>query len=476
MAPRPRILIIDDVSDNIDMLVHALDGIAEVRFALSGAQGLQRIREEAPDLVLLDVMMPEMNGYQVFVELQTNALTASIPVIFVTAKNDPLSETSALNAGAVDFIHKPINPTVVKARVKMHLSHQAREREVRQFNAELEQRVQERTQALKDALLKIETAQQARANLLANMSHEFRTPLNIVLGISHLVSKRTTDHQVQLQMEKIALSGKSLLSLLNDILDMSKLEANKFQIETMDFDLHTVVEACLGLVRARAQNKGLSLEVHVESAVPLDLHGDPLRLGQILTNLVSNAVKFSEQGSVILRVRLSEVCGPQVVLRFEVEDRGIGIRSEDKGRIFEPFEQGDGSLDRAYGGVGIGLTICKFITQLMGGTLGFVSKLGQGSTFWADIPFARGNTREVQSEGVDWNKLNQVACHLLALLAEDGLSAQLVWQAQQPLLSKLLGKRAEMFGHAVEGFDFPNAQHILQTVIGSHAALYSVKE
>ena len=258
MAPRPRILIIDDVSDNIDMLVHALDGIAEVRFALSGAQGLQRIREEAPDLVLLDVMMPEMNGYQVFVELQTNALTASIPVIFVTAKNDPLSETSALNAGAVDFIHKPINPTVVKARVKMHLSHQAREREVRQFNAELEQRVQERTQALKDALLKIETAQQARANLLANMSHEFRTPLNIVLGISHLVSKRTTDHQVQLQMEKIALSGKSLLSLLNDILDMSKLEANKFQIETMDFDLHTVVEACLGLVRARAEQGALT--------------------------------------------------------------------------------------------------------------------------------------------------------------------------------------------------------------------------
>jgi signal transduction histidine kinase len=243
--------------------------------------------------VLLDVMMPDMNGYEVFAELQTSAQTAGIPVIFVTAKNDPQSETSALNAGAVDFIHKPINPTVVKARVKMHLSHQAREREVRQLNTELEQRVQERTQALKDALLKIETALQVKANLLANMSHEFRTPLNIVLGISHLVAKRIPDPQVQSQMEKIALSGKNLLSLLNDILDMSRLEANKFQIETMDFDLQTVVDACLGLVSERARNKGLTLEVQIDQAVPADLYGDPLRLGQILANLMSNAIKFS---------------------------------------------------------------------------------------------------------------------------------------------------------------------------------------
>jgi signal transduction histidine kinase len=472
MAPRPCILIIDDVSDNIDMLVHALDGIAEVRFALSGVEGLQKIRGHAPDLVLLDVMMPEMNGYEVFAEMQTSAQTAGIPVIFVTAKNDPLSETSALNAGAVDFIHKPINPTVVKARVKMHLSHRAREREVRQLNAELEQRVQERTHALKDALLKIETAQQARANLLANMSHEFRTPLNIVLGISHLVAKQVPDPQVQSQMEKITLSGKSLLSLLNDILDMSRFEANKFQIETMDFDLQTVVDACLGLVRERAQAKGLSLALQIEPAVPLDLHGDPLRLGQVLTNLMSNAVKFSAQGNVTLRIRLTEVRGQQIVLRFEVEDRGVGIRSEDQGRIFEPFEQGDASIDRAYGGVGIGLTISKFLTQLMGGTVGMVSQLGQGSTFWAEVPFARGSGRGTQSEGLDWSKLSQISGHLMALLDEDGLSAQLVWQAQQPLLSQLLGNRSEMFGYAVEGYDFLNARHILQTAIRSHRQLH----
>jgi signal transduction histidine kinase len=471
MAPRPRILIIDDVPDNIDMLVHALDGMAEVRFALSGAQGLQRIREQIPDLVLLDVMMPAMNGYEVFAELQSDALTAGIPVIFVTAKSDALSETAAINAGAVDFINKPINPTVVKARVTMHLSHQAREREVRQLNAELEQRVLERTQALKDALRKVETAQQAKANLLANMSHEFRTPLNTVLGMSHLVAKRVPDPLVQEQMGMIAVSGKNLLSLLNDILNMSRLDANTFQIETMDFDLQTVVDACMGLVRARAQKKGLALEVQIEPAVPKDLHGDPLRLGQILVNFMGNAIKFSEQGSVILRIRLSDIRDPQMTLRFEVEDRGVGIRSEDQARIFDAFEQGDSSMSRAYGGVGIGLTISKFLAQLMGGRVGVISQLGRGSTFWADIPFACGSTRVMDAEGSDGNKLSQIARHLLALLAEDGLAAQVVWQAQQSRLSTLLGQRAEMFSHAVEGFDFPKAQHILQTAMQSHPQL-----
>jgi hypothetical protein len=122
--------------------------------------------------------------------------------------------------------------------------------------------------------------------------------------------------------------------------------------------------------------------------------------------------------------------------------------------------------------VGIGLTISKFLTQLMGGTVGMVSQLGQGSTFWAEVPFARGSGRGTQSEGLDWSKLSQISGHLMALLDEDGLSAQLVWQAQQPLLSQLLGNRSEMFGHAVEGYDFLNARHILQTAIRSHRQLH----
>lgn len=472
MALRPRVLIIDDVSDSIDVLMNALGSAFDVSFALSGPEGLQSIHEHQPDLVLLDVMMPGMNGYEVFAELQTQEKTAHIPVIFVTAKNDLLSETSAINAGAVDFINKPINPTVVKARVRMHLAHQAREREVRQLNAELELRVQERTQVLKVALVKAEAARQAKATLMANMSHEFRTPLNAILGMSYLVSKATSDPQILEKVDRITLSGKTLLGLLNDILDMARLEANKFQIEKMDFSLQTVVDTCLELVSARAQTKGIALVQEIDGATPLDLHGDPLRLGQILSNFMGNAVKFSWQGPVTLRVRLSDTRGPIRMLRFEVEDRGVGVRSDDQARIFEPFEQADNSLTREYGGVGIGLPICKFLTRMMGGTIGLSSQSGQGSTFWAVIPFELGTTPVASVEGVNWNKVKQVAGHLLALLDEDGMSAQAVWQSSRPLLDVLLGNRNEMFSNAICAYDFVAARYILQLALQGQAQLH----
>lgn len=461
MLHLPRIFIIDDVPDNIEVLNKALSGEGQIRFALSGPKGLEKVRANKPDLILLDVMMPDMDGYEVFAELKKDPHTADIPVIFVTAKSDPFSETAAINAGAVDFINKPINPTVVKARVRMHLAHQAREREVRQLNAELEQRVQERTQALKDALVKAQAAQKTKANLLANMSHEFRTPLNVVLGMSHMVSKQVGDPQIAEKVGKISLSGKNLLTLLNDILDMARLEANKFQLETMDFNLQKVFDASLGNLQARAQSKGLRLVRDMDSGVPLDLHGDPVRLGQVLSNFVSNAIKFSEQGQITVRVRLSETRGTKLFLRFEVQDQGVGVRGEDKERIFDLFEQADGSLTRQYGGVGVGLTICKFLTQLMGGTLGVDSEVGQGSTFWALIPFEPGTSSHAATD--------QVAGHLMALLQEDGMAAQSVWQTSRPLLETLLGNRTETFANAIEAFDFAAARHVLQTAMDASA-------
>lgn len=462
MPQTPHIFIIDDVPDNIELLSRALAGEGQIRFALSGAKGLDRVRANKPDLILLDVMMPEMDGYEVFAELKKSPDTADIPVIFVTAKNDPFSETAAIEAGAVDFINKPINPTVVKARVRMHLAHREREREVRQLNAELEQRVEERTRALKDALVKAEAAQKTKANLLANMSHEFRTPLNIVLGMSHIVSKQVGDPQVTEKLGRISLSGKSLLALLNDILDMARLEANKFQIETMDFQLQKVFDASLGLLHARAQAKGLELTCHIDPQVPLYLHGDPVRLGQILGNFVSNAIKFSERGQIAVRVGVSDVRGAKHLLRFEVQDQGVGVRGEDKDRIFESFEQADGSLTRAYGGVGIGLTLCKFLTELMGGQIGVESEPGQGSTFWSIIPFALGQAPASTEASAQTAQGRQLLGHLMALLAEDGLAAQSVWETSRAQLEQVLGDRTQAFADAIEAFDFVAALDVLK--------------
>lgn len=470
MSQTPRIFIIDDVSDNIEILNNALAGEGQVRFALSGAKGLDKIAQSKPDIILLDVMMPEMDGYEVLARLKANPDTTGIPVIFVTAKNDPLSETAAINAGAVDFINKPINPAVVKARVRMHLALRAREREVQQLNAELEMRVLERTQALKDALVKAQVAQTTKANLLANMSHEFRTPLNIVLGMCHVVSKQISDPQLIEKIDKISSSGKNLLGLLNDILDMSRLDANKFQIETMDFHLGKVFDASLGILRARAEGKGLTLVREIDEGVPLELHGDPVRLGQIIGNFVSNAIKFSESGAIHIRVRKGDARGAAVILRFEVQDQGVGVQQEDQERIFAAFEQVDGTLTRAYGGVGIGLTLCKFLAQLMGGSIGVVSQPAQGSTFWADIPLHRATAPAVHSTAMDGGEFtSQVAGHLLALLAEDGMAAQAVWQSSRIQLEPLLGRHTETFANAIEGFDFASAQYVLGTAVRSAA-------
>ena len=458
MTPHPRILIIDDVPDNIEVLGDAVASLGDVSFALSGPEGLQLIQAQHPDLVLLDVMMPGMNGYEVFATLQLDEDTADIPVIFVTAKNDPQSEASALDAGATDFISKPINPTVAKARVRMHLEHLARSREVRQLNAELEQRVTERTQALNDALIKSQAAQVAKANLLANMSHEFRTPLNAVLGMAYMASKRVSDAETAEMIRKISASGNRLLGLLSGILDLARIETQQLAIQKVPFNLQTVLLASVELAKPRALAKGLALELALAPSVPTDLVGDPVRIGNVLTNFIGNAIKFSTHGSIQVRVNAEGHIGDRFLLRLEVQDPGIGIAPEHQARIFELFEQLDASSTRAYGGVGMGLTICKMLVSMMGGTIGVVSAPGQGSTFWARIPLQASPTRLLQPEALNAERTQQLLEHLRALLSDDDFTAVAVWESARPMIEKALGPRAAAFAEAMDAFDLDQAK------------------
>lgn len=453
MKRSPTILIIDDVSDNVEVLGEAIAGLGEVRFALSGAEGLRRIEEQHPDLILLDVMMPGMNGYEVFAALKTSDATAHIPVIFVTAKSDPLNETSALNAGAMDFISKPINPTVAKARVRMHLAHLERAREVQQLNAELEQRVRERTQALSDALSKSRAAQEAKAQLLANMSHEFRTPLNAVLGMAYLASRKVADPAVTTMLSRISDSGNRLLGLLTGILDLASIETHKLGIEKIPFDLPAVVQARVDLLRSRALTKGLKIDTDVEQALAATVLGDPVRIGNVLNNFLDNAIKFSSAGPIQVRLSAQDRALNHFRLRMEVQDCGIGILQEDQAQIFDLFEQMDTSSTRQYGGAGIGLTICKQLVSLMDGSIGVSSTLGKGSTFWALIPLEMapppadtGTT--VQSPGVP-----ELLKHLGALLAKKDYMALDLWESERSLIEQALGPHAQGFRQAMDDFD-----------------------
>ena len=260
------------------------------------------------------------------------------------------------------------------------------EAELRKYQEHLEDLVQERTTALSIAKEMAEAASRSKSLFLANMSHEVRTPMNGILGMIELVIRRIEDPVQKKQLQKAQVSAQNLLRIINDILDISKIEAERMTLEKMRFTLDDVLDHLTSLISQKALNKGLDLHMEIPAELGnCGLIGDSLRLEQILLNLVSNAVKFTEKGCVTLHVLMVEETDSERLLRFEVRDTGIGISAEDQKRLFTAFEQADGSMTRKYGGTGLGLAISKRLAQMMGGTMGVESAVGQGSTFWFTV-------------------------------------------------------------------------------------------
>ena len=248
-------------------------------------------------------------------------------------------------------------------------------------NTDITQRKQDEAK-LHSATQAAEAGSRAKSQFLANMSHEIRTPMNGVLGmIELLLNTELNERQLRLA-QTVQQSGTALLKIINDVLDFSKIEAGKLELEMIDFDLRRTAEEVVNLFAESAQAKRIELILHVEEAIPPALRGDPGRLRQILTNLIGNAIKFTDQGEVVVRVGLARNGGDHVVVRFEVSDSGIGIEPEAQARIFDAFSQADGSTTRKYGGTGLGLTICKHLAALFRGEIGVASQPGRGSTFW----------------------------------------------------------------------------------------------
>src|SRR6516225_7878383 len=255
-----------------------------------------------------------------------------------------------------------------------YAAQQRAEEELRQLNATLEARIQQRT-------IELENAVRAKSQFLANMSHEMRTPLHGVLGMLELVRQTGLRPAHQRFVDTAQRSAETLLSVINEVLDLSKSEAGRVELEHSAFDLRTVVEEATEALSDPAYSKGLEIGCFVPADLPLSLVGDPGRLRQILTNLIGNAIKFTERGEISVRVRMVNQSVSAVLISFEVTDTGIGIAAEKRAQIFEAFAQADSSTTRRYGGTGLGLTIAKHFCELMGGTIQVVSEPGVGSTF-----------------------------------------------------------------------------------------------
>jgi PAS domain S-box-containing protein len=503
---RPNILIVDDRKENLlatEKILRHLD--AGIFKANSGNEALSLVLRHRFAVVLLDVQMPDMDGFETAMLMQEHESMRGVPIIFVTAiSKEERYANQAAEIGAADYIFKPINSELLKSKVKVYLDLYVQREEMLKIQralADAESRLRTILDNVLDGIITVdgsrtvisinpavvkmfgykaedvvgrdiqmlmpepnrsshdghparyestgsaggigvgrelegltkagltfpieltvtevsfhgqrmfvglvrditerkraedisrqardaaEAANRTKSNFLANMSHEIRTPMNAIMGMTYLAQRANPTPRQQEYLTKIGIASQSLLSIINDILDFSKIEAGKLGLEHITFSLNEVLRNLIDIVGQKAEEKGITIVFSGAHEVPRLVIGDPVRLGQILINLVNNAIKFSDKGEIVVQVMAEDVTLDKVRLAFSVCDSGIGMSAEQVSNLFQSFNQADTSFTRRYGGTGLGLAISKQLCELMEGSISVESQLGKGSTFLFSASF-----------------------------------------------------------------------------------------
>ncbi|MBF0398378.1 MAG: response regulator [Desulfobacterales bacterium] len=426
----PLILLIADKVENNIKLVNELKN--EYRFIIAKiADNLfELVQTYSPVIILLDVMSSTSEAYKLCGKLTNNPLTQNIPIILIIKFGDAREIEKCFESGASDYIVSPFIILEARRKISSHVelkkydnrfeellnnhtsdlkiaNEKLRQEIIKraQTESKLEESVKERTSQLEKAYSNLENtvqdafrlarksqdAAKAKSEFLAKMSHEIRTPMNGIIASADLaLSEISIPPKIEKYLKIIHTSGYSLLGIINDILDFSKIEAGKIQLEKLNFRVDEVIEKVTELLGSKTDEKGIELLLEIDSNMPKALIGDPLKLQQIITNLLGNAIKFTGKGGTItIGVRDWKNIDNDAILTFFVKDTGVGIKEESVNNLFEPFTQEDSSTTRKYGGTGLGLAICKQLVELMSGKIWIESKLNEGTIFYFTARFVR---------------------------------------------------------------------------------------
>ncbi len=417
---KPKVLIVDDQPESLIATEAILADMGlTILIAGGGKEALRLLLTNEVAVILLDVNMPTLDGFETATIIRLRQKTQNTPIIFVTGAQLANDERfMGYAVGAVDYLLKPVCPEVLRSKVKVFVDLYLMTDEIKRQADELKQIKQRLEEKLLDAEvlnqeltavnkeivslnrelltnkerlmhkgLQLEEANRLKGEFVANMSHEIRTPMNAIIGMTDILMRTPLAKRQRESLSIIHDAAHSLLGVINDILDFSKMEAGKLLLEEQPAELNKIVEDAAALSDTQIGDKDLILLTFVDPGIKTPVLTDQMRLRQVLVNLLTNAVKFSQHGQIVVRADCLATSASTLKVRFSVQDEGLGLSEPERKRLFQPFVQSDGSMSRKYGGTGLGLSICKRIVELMGGEIGVTSSPGQGSTFWFVVSF-----------------------------------------------------------------------------------------